>query len=113
MTITALPDYRSAILAKGAGMLDVAERRSALTKVRGSLKAAEALILIDGVEGTNQAQRDANLVLRCEADGDYCAIRQTIREMEGELAEAEAALSVASEFCRLYYGELLAAAAGT
>ena len=110
--LTPPTEWRAAILAKAEAMLKTAACRQELVRRKAQIKSFESCKVVEGLEGTNQAQRDAALVIALESDGDYRTLREQVQGIERDLARLEAELTVASEYCRLFYAEMLFAANG-
>ena len=109
-TAETIAAYRQAIadlnIMIGAGN----NARSAIAELSRELDQIEAAIIVAGLEGQDESERKANLVLTLAVNADYQHVRLKLDEQKRAAAEYDRRAVIGKEECRLYRLMLLLAA---
>lgn len=104
--------YQERIGDLDTALADAATSRRTAQMWREDLARIEATILLAGVEGRNETERKAALLVTLDADTDYQLVRERLAEAVTAQTDAERRADVAREWCRLLRGALAVIAGG-
>ena len=93
--------YEDTIAALELAYRDADAARRELDAARRDMEVAEARRIIQGVEGKNEAERKASLLLALLQDGRYRDADERAQAAAEELRQAERSVRVLTERCRL------------
>jgi hypothetical protein len=96
-----LDRYTTAIAELGQQLEQASAARLELDELERAITLVEAARLLGGVEGTNEAQRKANLLVMLEADEDYSDLRLEALALRKRIAESDTQIQISRERCRL------------
>ena len=93
--------YGDTIAALDRAYRDADAARRQLDAARQEMDIAEARRLLAGVEGKNEAERKAHLLLALLDDADYRDADQRVQDATDALRHAERQVRILTERCRL------------
>jgi hypothetical protein len=96
-----LENYRTTIANLESALTSAATARLELAEAERQLSLFEAARLIQGIDGSNEAQRKANLLVALEADADYCVLRDAAGVRRERISDADVQSNILRERCRL------------
>ena len=104
--LSLLDEYDSAIAALDLALRDADAARRTLDQARRQMEVAEARIIAAGVEGKNESERKARLLLALLEDRVYRDADQQAQDAAEEQRQAERQVRILTERCRLLRASL-------